>query len=217
MAGSAWSWLKWFLHDQAAIWITALATAFLYRATSLLTRATNVEHALNGPFLSCTLTVEPQPAAAVNPLTATYRDDWGRADTDYVPLADRNRTATARYVMVAVQNGQTRPQGAASDVTVTAVLYFGAADDMAPHPYHIERVIGPMLLPAGNSGSGPLFNVGGIPNFEVHLRKVGYRDIMNRSRTSAVGTGIIKCIVAGVITTFPRVFEPRKGEFTDGD
>ena len=212
-----WSWLSWFLHDQAAIWITGIATAFLWRATAMLTRATNIEHARTGPFLTVFLVLDDPSVAQINPRDVAYPDTWASLDASEPALQTRQQGAQSQYVSLTITNQQSTPHGVASDVLMLARLSFGAADDVAPHPYHFDRPIGPFTILADKYIEGPLFNVGGLTNWVVTLQKVEYRDIMKRDRTAAVGTGGLHCSVSGNVTPIIRVFEPRKGEYTDAD
>ena len=216
--GHAWHWFLWFLHDQAALWVTAAATVFLYIATSRLTRATNIEHALNGPFIVVTLNLEaPAAPGAENPRTPAYVDVWGAQDAAEPFLSRQNATSAPQYVVITIANGQTKTQGVANKVKVVAQLLYGAPDDVAPHPYTLNRTVVPVPLHASGYAEGPLFNVGGLPNFIVRISSVEYYDIMNRRRTAAVGTEVVRRIVSGKVFQNNQVFEPRKGEFTDGD
>jgi len=212
-----WSWLSWFLHDQAAVWITGIATVALWRATAMLTRATNIEHARTGPFLTVLLTLDDLFPGQINPRDAAYEGTWASADVAEPALQTRQQGAKSRYVSLTITNQQTTPHGVATDIVILARLSFGAADDVAPHPYHMDRPIGPYTALAERYIEGPLFNVGGLTNWVVTLQKVEYRDIMKRARTAAVGTGGLHCSVSGNITPLIRVFEPRKGEYTDAD
>jgi hypothetical protein len=131
-------------------------------------------------------------------------------------LGPRNVTAAARYVVITVTNQQTRPAGVASKIKIKTRLWFGAPDDVAPHPYYIERMVEPAPLQAQAIAHGALFNVGGLANFIVAIEEVEYYDILSWRRTAAVGTGYIRCVVSGELFPINRVFEPRKGEFSSG-
>ncbi|MBV8299666.1 MAG: hypothetical protein JO083_09020 [Candidatus Eremiobacteraeota bacterium] len=215
---AAWSWFIWFLHDQGAIWLTATATVALWRATAMLTRATNIEHARMGPFLTVALEADDEPTTdAVNSKTADYLAAWDQEDRDHPFLGPRVAQSAARYVSIRVTNEQTTPHGVASNVVLETELQFGAADDVAPDPYTIPRQVGPVMILAGRYVEGPLFNVAGLTNWQMVVRKVEYQDIMKRARSAAVGTGGLRRFVSGNIAPLPRVFEPRKGEYTDAD
>jgi hypothetical protein len=212
------SWISWFFHDQAALWLTGTATVFLYIATARLTRATNIEHAMNGPFLLIAINVEPPtPPGCGAEREAAYQAMFGVSDSSQPFLSEENAKAAHRLVMINVTNGQSRVQGVATKIRIETSLHYGAVDDRASHPYKLTRVIEPSPLHAGSVVEGPLFNIGGLRNFVVKLESVEYYDVMGRRRIAAVGTGSIRCVVSGEMNQFTQVFEPRKGEFSDAD
>ncbi|MDP9024877.1 MAG: hypothetical protein M3N13_05875 [Candidatus Eremiobacteraeota bacterium] len=160
----------------------------------------------------------PSDAAAGTAPTAKYLPGWQQDDGQHAFLGPRVMTTSPpRYVILRVTNAQENPHGAASDITLKAELAFGASDDVAPHPYKMNRTVGPLTIFAGRYVEGALFNVAGLANWRVLITKVDYKDIMKRKRSAAVGAGGLFSSVSGNILTMPRVFEPRKNEYTDAD
>jgi hypothetical protein len=169
--------------------------------------------------MNMTLVVQPvpdasSPSASQPPL---YFKPWADEDANQQFLAQRSKGLPPRYVTIRIENVQASPHGVAGSVKISAMLAFGAPDDVAPHPYNISRLVNQDVILASRYVEGPIFNVAGLENWVVVLSKVEYRDIMKRPRTAAVGTGLLQCTVSGNMISTIKVFEPRKGGFTDAD
>jgi hypothetical protein len=223
------SWLTWVWGRFAlapATWLTAFATvllfaatAMLWRSTRALSRSTNVQQASAGPFLNAVvypdgMRLNPQWLTFIQQIDfGVYPDVWSREDADNVNL--HPLLAGQSYVNVIVINKSPTPNGLAASIVIKATLYFGASGGSAPHhPFNLKRTLEIAVLESGTHVGGRLFNVGGLSGYMVTVDEVQYRDIFNRDRRAASGIGIVNQTPTGTFIT-PRVFTPKRGEYTD--
>ena len=95
----------------------------------------------------------------------------------------------ARYVGMQIINEQTTPLGIAADVTVEMRLLFGVVDNVTPYPYQLDRVVKAPVIGAGKLVSGRVFNVAGLLNYTIVVRKVTYQDVSGTKRSAGYGVG----------------------------
>jgi len=201
-----------FLHEDAALWLAAVATFMLWVATRALNRSTNIQIAIDGPFLNVNLANSaPQPPVVVTP----YFDDWELEDFSNAALAP-HLLGPANYIYLTIGNVQGKPTGVAGAVLVTVALYFGSTNGLPPHPQSYRRVVRSEVIAPDTFVVGPVLNAGNLGAYLAVVEAVEYRDVMGRRRTAAWGANIIfKALGANPVIGY-KIFEPRKGEYSDG-
>lgn len=235
---AGWHGFTGLWNSEAVIWatiVTAVATFFLWRATEALSRSTNVQQALDGPFLKIDLQSDPtyplfggvgsqlsamppesdiemEPEAEVNPNQPSYYAPWDETDRTN-PALRPFLMGTPRYVYLTVANQQSKQQGIAQAVEVQLSLYFEPAPGVATTRYQREVTL-PAIAPEQYK-AGPVFNVGSLQDFMVVVESVKYLDITNRTRRACYGEMFLLADASGAVSTETIVFGPRKGEFTD--
>ncbi|HEY0395155.1 MAG TPA: hypothetical protein VGD01_11735 [Candidatus Elarobacter sp.] len=202
--------------------VLAAATVLLWRATRALSRSTNVQFAVDGPYISLFLYPDggiPALPSDKDPFRAIDFGQYSKtftaedaANVNLLPLL----TDPPSYLNLIVLNRGSKPISIASDIEVTATLYFGAPGGASPHhPFSLTRNVSLKVLDAQSQQPFRLFNVGGLTGYQVSVSEIRYKDITGRDRRAAHGTGTLMRQPPDVITLLPTLYKPRKGEFTD--
>lgn len=221
-----WGYIKAFFRENEATWaaiVTAVATYYLYRATSALSRSTNLQQVVDGPFLRIDLKYEPPLTQAVRPGSefeaenaseiASYWDRWDNQDRTDPNIGSFLSNTEPRYVYLTVANTQTKPHGLAQRIVLKTSLDFEPS--LGQPKYSYARVVEIPVIGAGDYTTVALFDIGGIPQFFVTVADVEYQDITGRSRRSAFGDASLNYNVKEVPVLKAAFYAPRKGEFTD--
>lgn len=202
---NAWHDLTQFFGAQAAIWLTAIATSFLWWATRALSRSTALQLKVDGPFIRVDLSLAPPPEAMFVP---PYPANWSHDDRESPALAPY--LGQERFVYLTVSNAQIKPVGVAGAVEIDVALYFGGT---APHhPNSIKRNVRVEVIGPYTFVTGPVLNVGQLPAFLVAVTRLEYRDLWGAKRNAGWGTNVI-VEQGGSTVTSAKIFEPGKGEF----
>jgi hypothetical protein len=206
-------------------WITvvatvalALATFFLWRATSALTRSTNVQFASAGPLLVAILTPPegpPVPELFKDVAPRPYVPAWITADQGSSIPAIAGGGAVPAYVTLYVVNRSQSPHGIAARISIKTTLHYGAAGNSGNHPHHLQRTAEIPTCEPGTVFALQLFNIGGLSNTRIEVDEMKYYDLMGRRRRGGWGYAVLIRNASGV-NIFPKLFQPRKGEYTDG-
>jgi hypothetical protein len=205
-------------------WIAAIATVavafatfFLWRATSALSRSTNVQFASAGPLLVTILTPPEGPPAGLfkDIVPRPYLPAWITADQGSSIPAIAGGGAVPAYVTLYVVNRSQSPHGIAARISIKATLHYGAAGNSGNHPHHLPRTAEIPTCEPGTVFALQLFNVGGLSNTRIEVDEMKYYDLMGRRRRGGWGYAVLTRNANGT-AIFPKLFEPRKGEYTDG-
>jgi hypothetical protein len=202
LAGS-WSAIVEFLREDGALWLSAIATGMLWFATRALCRSTNIQLAIDGPALELNLSLMAPPQG-----TRASPYFWDLEDIQDVTLAPHVIGVPPSYVYLEIVNQQNKPTGVAGGVQATVSLHF--------EQHSVRRVIRAELIRPQTFVIGPILNVGNLTAYYAVVDKVEYRDISGRRRTAAWGTNTILQPPAAAPISGETIFEPRKGEYSDG-
>jgi hypothetical protein len=199
----------------------ALATYYLWKATRALSRSTNVQFAIGGPLLVSVLYPPggfPQNAQDVNDpfarvVVRPYLRDWMEEDQRGNLQAVSGDAAPA-FLNLYVWNRSQSVHGVGAKISVTATLHFGGPGTTQNHPYSLARTAEIPLCEPGAMFGLQLFNIGGLKNLMVTVDEMTYYDLMGRERRGGWGYAVLYRNAAGT-EIYPKLFQPRKGEYTD--
>ena len=210
--------------STASTFAVGLATIFLWRSTDALSRSTNLQQSTDGPFLNVVLYPDggfpgvPAPTlgngAAIN--FTDYDAAYSAQDAGSPQLIAFAANLPAKYVNLIVYNRATKPASVAAKVTIKTIMYFGA-QAVPNHPFVLRRDHTFSLIGPNSVDAAQLYNVAGLASYQIQISEVHYSDIMGRDRRAATGVGNITQNAGVTLSTLIKVFEPRKGEFTDAN
>jgi hypothetical protein len=109
-------------------------------------------------------------------------------------------------------NEQTTPLGIAADITVELRLMFGVTDNVSKYPYMLDRVVNAPVIGAAKNVNGRIFNVAGLVNYTIVVRKVTYQDISGIKRSAGYGVGRVYRRVGREPLYIYTAFKPGKRE-----
>jgi hypothetical protein len=118
------------------------------------------------------------------------------------------------YVRLYVWNRSHSPHGVAARISIKATLHFGGPPDNLHHPCTLTRTAELPLCESSTILGLELFNVGGLTNWVVIVDEMTYYDLMGRERRGGWGFAVLFHSAAATIV-LPKLFQPRKGEYTD--
>lgn len=209
---SYWQHGASFLREDGALWISAIATLMLFVATRTLYRLTNIQLAIDGPVLVVNLTkMAPEPPINVS----AYFQEWIEQDQGHAQLAPHLQGAP-NYIYLMILNTQNKRTAVAGGIEVTVALFFGSPTGMIPHPHVQRRVARSEVIAPETFVVGPVLNTGDLDAYLAVVESVEYRDVSGRRRTAAWGTNIILRNPGAAPVLGNKIFEPRKGEYSDG-
>ncbi|HET6274771.1 MAG TPA: hypothetical protein VFE16_02370 [Candidatus Cybelea sp.] len=199
-----------FLHEPAAIWLSALATIAVFWATRNLTRVTNFALALKGPVLNVDLMTEAPPGPV-----PPYDPGFQAEDAADPQLGPYVQAGAFTPIYLRIVNSRSEPSAVAGRVKVSIALKFGSTNGRPPHPHVFRRAALASIVYPHHFKPGIVLNVGNLAAYEVVTESVEYYDICDRRRTAAWGINSLTLIPGQALIIGSRIFKPRKGEFSD--
>ena len=199
---------------QIPVWITAIATFFLWRATDALTKATQAQVAIVAPLLEISLSNDDPklPGTEITNHEDSYNDGWRTEDDNNSQLRPFIEGQSPCYVRIKITNAQPNVYGIAGKIQGKVALAFGAKDDTNPHPFTLIRVFTVPVIAGGKYVEGPILNIGTLPNFVAVVNEIQYADIQNRERKAAYGAGRLWKRLKGGPMLISQIYEPGKRE-----